>query len=121
MPATDGHNKITAKEAAEKLGLNRSRVQRFIQQQRLPAMDAATGLMNTEMDMENRNGRRVSLWLIDPKDLAKVKNRKTGWPEGRPRGARVLHGPKCKATTKHDKPCQNPAGDSGYCHKHPNG
>jgi len=58
---------ISTKEAAERLGVSRSRVLQFITEKRLPA---------------NKFGRD---WQIDIADLALVRNRPTGYPAGKPR------------------------------------
>ena len=55
-------NLITTAQAAEKLGVSKQRVLVLIQRKRLPA----TKIGNA--------------YLIQPKDLSKVKNRKTGRP-----------------------------------------
>jgi excisionase family DNA binding protein len=58
-----GMRKLTAKQAAEKLGVNDSRVRQLIKNRRLPAE------------------KYGNLWLIDEADLELVKDRK---PTGRP-------------------------------------
>jgi excisionase family DNA binding protein len=55
--------KLTAKQAAEKLNVNDSRIRQLINSGKLPAE------------------KYGNLWLIDEKDLALVKDRK---PTGRP-------------------------------------
>lgn len=55
--------KLTAKQVAEKLGVNDSRVRQLINGKKLPAE------------------KYGNLWLIDEKDLELVKDRK---PTGRP-------------------------------------
>ena len=55
--------KLTAKQAAEKLGVNDSRVRQLIQSKKLPAE------------------KYGNLWLINESDLELVKDRK---PTGRP-------------------------------------
>lgn len=56
--------KLTARQAAEKLGVNDSRIRQLIGTGKLPAE------------------KYGNLWLVDEKDLELVKNRK---PTGRPR------------------------------------
>lgn len=56
-------NHITTTEAAERLGISSSRVRVLIAAGRLPAIAVNTRMM-----------------LIDPRDLVKVKTRKTGRP-----------------------------------------
>jgi excisionase family DNA binding protein len=56
-------NAITTSEAAEKLGISPQRVNVLIKEGRLPATKVGP------------------IYLIQPKDLAKVKNRKTGRPK----------------------------------------
>ncbi len=58
-----GMKKLTAKQAAEKLGVNDSRVRQLIQSKKLPAE------------------KYGNLWLINETDLELVKDRK---PTGRP-------------------------------------
>ncbi len=58
-----GMKKLTAKQVAEKLGVNDSRVRQLIQSKRLPAE------------------KYGNLWLINEADLELVKDRK---PTGRP-------------------------------------
>ena len=60
---------LTVRQAAEKLGIGRSRVQALIQAGRLPAQ---------KIGMQH---------LIDPKDLERVRDRKTGRP-AKPKGAK---------------------------------
>jgi excisionase family DNA binding protein len=57
-----GMNFITTAQAAKKLGVSSQRVLVFISEGRLPATKVGP------------------VYLIQPKDLAKVKNRKTGRP-----------------------------------------
>lgn len=59
-----GMKKLTARQAAEKLGVNDSRIRQLIGTGKLPAE------------------KYGNLWLVDEKDLELVKNRK---PTGRPR------------------------------------
>lgn len=59
-------NLITTKQAAERLGVSVKRVTALIRAERLPA---------------EKVGRD---WLINEKDLAKVKDRRTGRPKGKP-------------------------------------
>jgi excisionase family DNA binding protein len=56
---------LTTKEAAERLGVSRPRVNQLISEGRLPA---------------EKNGRD---YFIKPADLAKVKDRKPGRPKGK--------------------------------------
>jgi excisionase family DNA binding protein len=56
---------LTTKQAAEKLGVNDRRVTALIRAGRLPAQKV---------------GRD---WLINPKDLAKVQDRRPGRPKGK--------------------------------------
>lgn len=58
---------ISTQDAADKLGISRSRVLKLIKDKRLPA---------------TKLGRD---WLIDPDNLALVAVRKPGYPEGKPR------------------------------------
>ncbi len=58
-----GMKKLTAKQVAEKLGVNDSRVRQLIQSKKLPAE------------------KYGNLWLINEADLELVKDRK---PTGRP-------------------------------------
>lgn len=58
-----GMNKLTARQAAERLGVNDSRVRQLIQSKKLPAE------------------KYGNLWLINEADLELVKDRK---PTGRP-------------------------------------
>ncbi len=58
---------ITTSQAAEKLGISQRRVQALITSGRLPAQ---------------KIGRD---WLIRESDLEVVRERKTGYPKGRPR------------------------------------
>lgn len=60
--------KLTAKQAAEKLGVNDSRIRQLISSGKLPAE------------------KYGNLWLIDEKDLELVQNRK---PTGRPTKEKV--------------------------------
>ena len=63
--------KLTAKQAAEKLSVNDSRVRQLISSGRLPAE------------------KYGNLWLIEEKDLELVQNRK---PTGRPAKAKETPG-----------------------------
>lgn len=63
-----GMKKLTAKQAAEKLGVNDSRVRQLIQSKKLPAE------------------KYGNLWLINEADLELVKDRK---PTGRPRKEKI--------------------------------
>ena len=56
-------NALTTAQAAEKLGVSPGRIRQFIRDGRLPA---------TQLGRD---------YIIQPKDLAKVKNRKTGRPK----------------------------------------
>lgn len=60
--------KLTAKQVAEKLGVNASRVRQLITSGKLPAE------------------KYGNLWLVDEPDLSKVQDRK---PTGRPRTKNV--------------------------------
>ena len=59
---------MTTKQAAEALGVSVRRVRAMIEAGQLPA---------------EKFGRD---WMIDEKDLAAVRDRKPGYPKGRPRG-----------------------------------
>ena len=59
-----GMKKLTARQAAEKLGVNDSRIRQLIGTGKLPAE------------------KYGNLWLVDEKDLELVRDRK---PTGRPR------------------------------------
>ena len=59
---------ITTQDAAERLGVSVRRVQALITAGRLPALQIGSG--------------KRSIYLIDPKDLALVANRKPGRPVG---------------------------------------
>ena len=58
---------LTTREAARELGIHRSRVLHLISEGRLPAM---------------KQGRD---WLIQFSDLETVRDRKSGYPKGKPR------------------------------------
>lgn len=66
----DTRNLLTTAEAAERLGVWRRTVQRWILERVLPAT------------------RKGTQYLIDVADLARVRGRKPGWPAGRKRGKR---------------------------------
>jgi len=60
-------NYLTTKQAAKELGITAGRVRQLILAGRLPAIKVGRDL------------------LINPADLDKVRDRKTGYPKGRPR------------------------------------
>ncbi len=68
MPAD---NRMTPKQAAEKLGVTRQRVQVLIK----------TGQLKAEKLITPRG----PVFMIDPADLANAQIGKVGWKKGRPR------------------------------------